>query len=84
LPGTAPIWAREWGEGMHYAELDFFGIYIAPIAPMMVLAWIAMVPLRWAGHRTGVFRHVWHPALFSFALYLIVLAGIVLGVGALR
>ena len=69
---------------MRYAELDIFGVYLAPIAPMMVVAWIAMVPLRWAAYRAGVMRHVWHPALFGFALYLIVLAGIVLGVGALH
>ncbi len=57
---------------------------MAPIVPMMLLAWIAMVPLRWAVHRAGVYRHVWHPALFSFSLYLIVLAAIVLVIGAMR
>ncbi len=69
---------------MRYAELDLFGVYMAPIVPMMLLAWIAMVPLRWALHRSGIYRHVWHPALFGFSLYLIVLAAIVLGIGALR
>lgn len=69
---------------MRYAEIDLFGVYVAPIAPMMLMAWAAMVPLRWTAYRVGIYRYVWHPALFSFSLYLIVLAAIVLGVGALR
>ncbi len=68
---------------MRYAELDIFGVYVAPIAPMMLAAWIAMAPLRWLAHRTGLYRHVWHHALFGFAVYVIVLAAIVLGAGAL-
>ena len=68
---------------MRYEELDIFGVYVAPIAPMMVAAWVVMTPLRWLAQRTGLYAHVWHQALFSFALYIIVLAGIVLGVGAL-
>jgi hypothetical protein len=68
---------------MRYAEIDVFGVYMAPIAPMMILAWTAMVPLHWAVRRSGLYRHVWHPALFGFSLYLIVLAAIVLGIGAL-
>ena len=69
---------------MRYFELDVFGVYIAPIVPMMLAAWIAMLPLRWAAHHTGLMRIVWHPALFSFAIYLIVLAAIVLLVGDIR
>ena len=28
--------------------------------------------------RSGIFRHVWHPALFDFAVYLIVLSSLIL------
>lgn len=69
---------------MRYAELDLFGIYVAPIAPMMLAAWLVMMPLRWIAQRTGITRHVWHHALFGFSVYLMVLAAIVVGVGALN
>ncbi len=29
---------------MRYEEVNIFGVYVAPIAPMMLLAWIAMMP----------------------------------------
>jgi hypothetical protein len=63
---------------VRYTEIDLFGIYVAPIVPMMLLAWLAMAPLRWAATRMGLLRFVWHPALFGFSMYLAVLAGIVL------
>jgi hypothetical protein len=63
---------------MNYAELNVFGIYIAPIAPMIVLAWLLVWLLRWLADSLGLFRYVWHPALFIGAIYLILLAGIVL------
>jgi hypothetical protein len=37
-----------------------------------------LVPLRRIASRFGVMRHVWHPALFVFAVYMIVLSSIVL------
>ena len=45
---------------------------------MMVLAWVAVVVLRRTADRFGLLRHVWHPALFEFAIYMIVLSFIVL------
>ena len=32
----------------------------------------------------GLFRWIWHPALFEFSVYLIVLTALVLTVGALK
>jgi hypothetical protein len=66
---------------MRYEEVNIFGVYVAPIAPMMLLAWVAMMPLRWIALHAGLYRHVWHPALFGFAVYMIVLAAIVLLAG---
>lgn len=63
---------------MNYAELNLFGVYVAPIAPMMVLAFALLLPLRRLADRVGLFRHVWHPALFLFAVYMILLSAIVL------
>jgi hypothetical protein len=69
---------------MSYAEVNLFGVYVAPISLMMLAAWAILVPLRGVAGRVGLFRHVWHPALFTFAAYVIVLALVVLLVGWLR
>jgi hypothetical protein len=63
---------------MRFAEIDLFGVYVAPISVMLVLAWAITIALRRAATRFGLLRHVWHPALFVFAVYMIVLSSIVL------
>ena len=63
---------------MNFYEIDLFGVYVAPIAPMLIVAWLVMVPVRRLADRFGLLHHVWHPALFKFAVYVIVLASIVL------
>ncbi|WP_158932745.1 DUF1656 domain-containing protein [Acidisphaera sp. S103] len=66
---------------MRYTEINLLGVYVAPIAPMIVAAWAVMIPLRRVADRFGLLRHVWHPALFLFAVYLILLSAIVLLAG---
>jgi hypothetical protein len=66
---------------MTYAEIDLFGVHVAPIAPMIVGAWVLQIPLRRLADHLGLLRFVWHPALFLFAVYLVVLSAIVLLVG---
>lgn len=63
---------------MRFAEIDLYGVYLAPIALMMVAAWLMLVPLRRIADHFGLLRHVWHPALFEFAVYVIMLSCIVL------
>ena len=63
---------------MSFSEVNILGVYIAPISVMIVAAWLLMIPIRWATARGGLLRHVWHPALFGFAIYMIVLSAIVL------
>ena len=63
---------------MRYFEINLFGVYVAPIAPMIVAAWLMLIPLRPLADRFGLLRHVWHPALFLFAVYLLLLSAIVL------
>jgi Protein of unknown function (DUF1656) len=41
---------------------------------MMVAAWLVLIALRRAADHFGLLRHVWHPALFVFAVYMIVLS----------
>ena len=61
---------------MRFTEIDVFGVYIAPMSLMMVAAWFVTIVLRRIASRFGVLRYVWHPALFVFAVYMIVLSSI--------
>jgi hypothetical protein len=63
---------------MRFAEVDLFGVYVAPVSVMMAAAWLVLIALRRVADRFGLLRHVWHPALFVFAFYMIVLSSIVL------
>jgi hypothetical protein len=63
---------------MKFIEIDIFGVYVAPIVPMMLAAWAIAAVLRHFADHFGLLRHVWHPVLFLLALYLIVLGAIVL------
>jgi hypothetical protein len=63
---------------MSFTETDLFGVYVAPISVMMVAAWFITMALRRFASRLGLLRYVWHPALFVFAVYIIVLSSWIL------
>ena len=63
---------------MRFAELDLFGVYVAPISLLMVAAWVVTIGLRRLAVRVGLLHWVWHPALFVFAVYVIVLSSMTL------
>ena len=63
---------------MKFVEGNVLGVYVAPISVMMVAAWFVTVVLRRIAGRFGLLAYVWHPALFVFAVYIIVLSSIVL------
>ena len=63
---------------MRFTEITLFGVYVAPISVIMVAAWFVTIWLRWSAARFGVLRSVWHPSLFVFAVYMIVLSSMVL------
>jgi protein AaeX len=63
---------------MRFVEIDVFGVYVAPISVMMVAAWLVLIALRRVADHFGLLQHVWHPALFAFAVYMTVLSSIVL------
>ena len=63
---------------MRFAEVDLFGVYVAPISVLMVAAWFVTIWLRWGAARFGLLRYVWHPSLFVFSVYMIVLSSMVL------
>jgi hypothetical protein len=63
---------------MKFSEINLFGVYVAPISILIVAAWIVIIVLRRVADRFGLLSFVWHPALFVFAVYMIVLSSIVL------
>jgi protein AaeX len=60
------------------SEVNLFGVYVAPMSVIMVVAWLATIALRRVADRFDLMRYVWHPALFVFAVYMILLSSIVL------
>lgn len=67
---------------MRFAEFGFFGVYVAPIVPLMLCAGVATMGLRRVADRFGLLRHVWNPALFMLATYVLMLGTIVLAAAA--
>ena len=63
---------------MRFSEINLFGVYVAPISVLIVAAWMEIIVLRRLADRIGLLGFVWHPALFVFAIYMIVLSSIVL------
>ena len=63
---------------MGFSEVNLFGVYVAPISVFMVVAWLITMGLRRIAVHLNLLSHVWHPALFVFAVYLIVLSSLTL------
>jgi hypothetical protein len=63
---------------MMLTDTNLFGVYVAPISIMMVESWLITVVLRRVADRWSLLQYVWHPALFVFATYIIVLSSIIL------
>ncbi len=63
---------------MRLAEINMFGVYVAPISMMMVATWLVTIALRGFAGRFDLLRYVWHPALFVFSVYIIILSSWVL------
>jgi hypothetical protein len=65
---------------VRFTDINLFGVYVAPISIMMLGAWLVTIVLRRVAARWGLLRYVWHPALFVFAVYIIVLSSFILTV----
>ena len=63
---------------MKFVEINLLGVYVAPISLLMIAAWLVTMASRRIASRFGLLRYVWHPALFMFAVYIIVLSSMVL------
>ena len=67
---------------MRFTEIELLGVYVASMSVMMIAAWMVTIGLRRSAARFGLLPYVWHPSLFVFAVYMIVLSTIVLAVAA--
>lgn len=63
---------------MRLTEIDVSGVYVAPISLMMIATWLVTIVLRSAAGRFGLVRYIWHPALFTFSVYVILLSSWIL------
>jgi protein AaeX len=63
---------------LKFVEIDLLGVYVAPISLLIIAAWLVTVVLRLVADRFGLLTNVWHPALFMFAVYMIVLSSMTL------
>jgi hypothetical protein len=60
-------------------DLSVLGFYVPALMAWALLALLVFVALHWLMAATGLYRFVWHRALFGMALYVVILGGIVLG-----
>jgi hypothetical protein len=67
---------------MRFAEVNLFGVYVAPFSIMIIEAWLITIILRRVADRWSMLEYVWHPALFVFAVYIIVLSSFILNISA--
>ena len=63
---------------MRFSEINLLGVYVAPISVIMAVAWVLLLITRRMVVRIGLSEYVWHPALFSLAIYVIFVSSIVL------
>jgi hypothetical protein len=63
---------------LNFFEINLLGVYVAPMSILMLAAWLATLALLRVAGQFGLLRHVWHPALFVVAMYMIALSSMVL------
>jgi hypothetical protein len=63
---------------VRFSEINLLGVYVAPISVIMAVAWVFLLITRRMVVRIGLSEYVWHPALFSLAIYVIFVSSIVL------
>jgi len=55
-------------------EVEFAGIFLSTLVPTAIAAFVLTVLVRKLLGRLGAYHHIWHPALFDAALFLILWA----------
>jgi hypothetical protein len=57
-------------------EFDFYGVYLSGFFVLMLAAWAATWMLWRVAGKAGFYALVWHPTLFDYALYVLVLGAL--------
>ena len=58
-------------------ELDLFGVIVPSLLLWSVVAYVLARSVSRLMGRVGLYHHVWHPALFDFALYVCLVTSLV-------
>jgi Protein of unknown function (DUF1656) len=58
-------------------QLDLFGVIVPSLLLWSLLAYVLARSVSRIMTRAGLYRHVWHPALFDFALYVCIVTSLV-------
>jgi len=58
-------------------ELDLSGVFVSSVLVSALIALVAAVVVRRLLAWTGVYRFIWHPALFDAAVFVILWATVV-------
>jgi hypothetical protein len=58
-------------------EIDLFGVLVPSLVLWSVLAFVLARIISKLIARVGLYRLIWHPALFDFAFYVCLVAGLV-------
>jgi hypothetical protein len=58
-------------------ELDLAGVFLSGAVASALMALLATALLRRLLAAVGLYRHLWHPALFDAALFLVLWATLV-------
>jgi hypothetical protein len=58
-------------------QLDLFGVIVPSLLLWSFLAYVLARAMTKVMARTGLYRHVWHRALFDFAPYVCLVASLV-------
>ena len=58
-------------------EVDLFGILVPALLLWLVITYVIGALLRPLLERSGLYRFVWHRALFDLALFVCLLGGVV-------
>ena len=57
--------------------LDLFGVIVPSLLLWSVVAYVLARTVSKLITRAGLYRHVWHPALFDFSLYVCIVSCLV-------
>jgi protein AaeX len=57
-------------------EFDIYGVYFPAFAVVAAIAFVLQLAIKRLLDASGLFRFVWHRALFDLAIYVILLAAV--------